>query len=78
MNATKTVSSSSTESLIEFPSSTSNRTEIEWMTLDDGHEALLVNGGGIDGGDGTYFAIAARTCTRSGSWTRSSPVTSAS
>jgi hypothetical protein len=28
---------------------------IEWMTLDDGHEALLVNGGGIDGGAGAYF-----------------------
>jgi hypothetical protein len=29
---------------------------VEWTTLDDGHEALLVNGGGIDGGDGAYFA----------------------
>jgi hypothetical protein len=28
----------------------------EWITLDDGHEALLVNGGGIDGGDGAFFA----------------------
>ena len=28
------------------------------MTLDDGHEALLVNGGGIDGGKGAYFATA--------------------
>ena len=27
-----------------------DRQQIEWMTLDDGHEALLVNGGGIDGG----------------------------
>jgi hypothetical protein len=35
-----------------------NRNEIEWRTLDDGHEALLVNGGGIDGGDGAYFANA--------------------
>jgi hypothetical protein len=26
--------------------------------LDDGHEALLVNGGGIDGGQGAYFANA--------------------
>jgi hypothetical protein len=26
--------------------------EVEWTTLDDGHEALLVNGGGIDGGEG--------------------------
>ncbi len=25
---------------------------------DDGHEALLVGGGGIDGGDGAYFANA--------------------
>src|SRR4051794_29565694 len=31
---------------------------IEWTTLDDGHEALLVNGGGLDGGDGAYFANA--------------------
>ena len=31
---------------------------IEWMTLDDGHGALLVNGGGIDGGDGAFFANA--------------------
>jgi hypothetical protein len=35
-----------------------NRNEIEWRTLNDGHEALLVNGGGIDGGDGAYFANA--------------------
>jgi hypothetical protein len=32
--------------------------EIEWMTLEDGHEALLVNGGGLDGGSGAYFANA--------------------
>jgi hypothetical protein len=31
---------------------------VEWITLDDGHEALLVNGGGIDGGAGAYFANA--------------------
>jgi hypothetical protein len=31
---------------------------VEWTTLDDGHEALLVNGGGLDGGDGAYFANA--------------------
>jgi hypothetical protein len=30
--------------------------EVEWTTLDDGAEALLVNGGGINGGDGAYFA----------------------
>ena len=29
--------------------------QIEWTTLDDGAEALLVNGGGIDGGNGAYF-----------------------
>jgi hypothetical protein len=28
---------------------------VEWTTLPDGHEALLVNGGGIDGGQGTFF-----------------------
>ncbi len=32
--------------------------EIEWMTLDDGHEALLVDGGGMDGGHSVYFANA--------------------
>jgi hypothetical protein len=31
---------------------------VAWTTLDDGHEALLVNGGGIDGGQGAYFANA--------------------
>jgi hypothetical protein len=31
---------------------------IDWITLDDGHEALLVDGGGIDGGNGVYFANA--------------------
>jgi hypothetical protein len=32
--------------------------EVEWTTLDDGHEALLVDDGGIDGGKGTFFANA--------------------
>ena len=32
--------------------------QVEWTRLDDGHEALLVNGGGIDGGNGAYFANA--------------------
>ena len=31
---------------------------VEWTTLDDGHQALLVNGGGVDGGEGAYFANA--------------------
>ncbi len=31
---------------------------IEWTTLDDGHEALLVDGGGIDGGPGCFIACA--------------------
>jgi hypothetical protein len=35
-----------------------NQNEIEWTRLPDGHEALLVNGGGIDGGSGAYFANA--------------------
>jgi hypothetical protein len=30
--------------------------EIEWSELPDGAPALLVNGGGIDGGDGAFFA----------------------
>jgi hypothetical protein len=29
-----------------------------WTTLDDGAEALLVDGGGIDGGSGMFFANA--------------------
>ena len=33
-----------------------DRQAVEWTTLDDGHEALLVNGGGLDGGNGAYFA----------------------
>ena len=33
-----------------------DRQQIEWTTLDDGAEALLVNGGGLDGGSGAYFA----------------------
>jgi hypothetical protein len=32
--------------------------EVEWKTLPDGSEALLVDGGGIDGGSGIYFANA--------------------
>jgi hypothetical protein len=32
--------------------------EVEWTTLPDGHEALLVDGGGVDGGAGTFFANA--------------------
>jgi hypothetical protein len=35
-----------------------DRQSVEWITLGDGHEALLVNGGGIDGGNGAYFANA--------------------
>ncbi len=29
--------------------------EVEWTRLDDGHEALVVNGGGFDGGSGAFF-----------------------
>ena len=32
--------------------------EVAWTKLPDGHEALLVNGGGIDGGSGAFFANA--------------------
>lgn len=28
---------------------------VEWTTMDDGAEALVVNGGGFDGGQGAYF-----------------------
>jgi hypothetical protein len=30
----------------------------DWTTLPDGHEALLVDGGGVDGGRGVFFANA--------------------
>jgi hypothetical protein len=33
-----------------------DQNEVEWTTLDDRHEALLVNGGGIDGGKSAFFA----------------------
>ncbi len=32
--------------------------EVEWTTLDDGHEALLVNGGGFDDRNGAFVANA--------------------
>ena len=32
--------------------------QVEWTALEDGHEALLVDGGGIDCGKGTFFANA--------------------
>jgi hypothetical protein len=35
-----------------------DRHETEWLSLEDGHEALLVDGGGLDGGQGMYFANA--------------------
>ena len=31
---------------------------VEWQTLSDGSQASLVDGGGIDGGNGVYFANA--------------------
>ena len=31
---------------------------VVWTRLSDGHEALLVDGGGIDGGTGIFFANA--------------------
>ena len=32
-----------------------DQNEVEWTTMEDGAEALVVNGGGFDGGDGAYF-----------------------
>jgi hypothetical protein len=32
--------------------------DVEWTELPDGHEALLVDGGGIDGGPGAFIANA--------------------
>jgi hypothetical protein len=39
---------------------------IDWTELPDGHEALLIDGGGIDGGQGAYSPTRVRTCTWSG------------
>jgi hypothetical protein len=51
---------------------------IEWGELpDDGSQALLVNGGGIDGGDGAYFANAGQDVHAIGSLARSSLAMSA-
>jgi hypothetical protein len=41
-----------------FPELDLDQQRIEWTTLDDGSEALLVNGGGLDGGNGMFFANA--------------------
>lgn len=32
--------------------------KVDWTELPDGHVALLVDGGGLDGGDGAFFANA--------------------
>ena len=56
MTATPTAWSCSTGSPIDFPGLDLAQHSVEWTTLDDGHEALLVDGGGIDGGQGTFFA----------------------
>jgi hypothetical protein len=50
-----------------------DRESIAWTTLPDGHEALLVNGGGIDGGSGAYFANAGDDVHVAGRWPRPSP-----
>jgi hypothetical protein len=57
MTATPIASNCSTGSPIGFPSLTSTN-EVACMTLPDDHEALLVNGGGIDGGAGAFIANA--------------------
>ena len=38
---------------------------VEWHELPDGAEALLVDGGGLDGGTGAYFANAGTSLTYS-------------
>jgi hypothetical protein len=51
---------------------------IGWTTLPDGHEALLGNGRGIDGGSGAFFANCGEDVHAVGSgWPRSSTATSA-
>ena len=47
--------------------------QVEWTTLDDGHDALLVNGGGIDGGSGAYFVCAGEDVHAVGSLDRLVP-----
>ena len=50
---------------------------VEGTTLDDGHEALLVNGGWIDGGKGAYFANAGEDVHAVGSLAAIIPAASA-
>ena len=52
--------------------------EVEWITLPDGAEALLVNGGGVDGGKGAYFANAGEDVHAVGSLAPLAPVSGAS
>ena len=33
-----------------------DQNQVEWTRLDDGHDALVVIGGGSDGGDGAFLA----------------------
>jgi hypothetical protein len=35
-----------------------DQNQVEWRALDDGHQALVVNGGGFDGGNGAFFVCA--------------------
>ena len=59
------------------PASYLDQHEVRWQALDDGHEALLVDGGGIDGGDGVYFANAGDDVHAGRGRLRSSTATSA-
>ncbi len=47
---------------------------VEWQALPDGSQALLVNGGGIDGGNGVYFANAGADVHAVGSMAPAFPV----
>ena len=51
---------------------------IEWTTLDGGHEALLVNGGGSMGVRAACLSMPGTTCTRSAAWPRSPTMWAAS
>jgi hypothetical protein len=63
--------------LAESRSRARPRAAFSRTTLDDGSEALLVDGGGIDGGTGGYFANAGEDVHAVGSLDPIVPATSA-
>jgi hypothetical protein len=58
MTPTPTASNCSTGSPTGIPGLDLDQHEIKWTALDDGHQALLLDGGGFDCGTGIFFCNA--------------------